>query len=592
MKKIILLLAVTATIGFWSCEDYLDRPPLDRIGNDSYWSTPTDFMNYTLQFYSKFPSFGGGAANYTGIFGYDAFNGSDHAITGTIPNSTLNGTNTLLATNSNWNWSNIRSINIFFENLAKTNVPLSDIKHFIGEAHFFKAWFYFEKVQTFGDVPWFTNTLQMNSEELYRPRDSRNIVVDSILFHLDKAIENLSKLSDMTSLGGSNRLSKEAALAFKSRVALFEGTWEKYHNGTAFGVPNADWNKYFRIAVEAAEELMNGNYKVGIYNKSKPAEDYAYVFSQEDFSSVNEIILWKQFSVDLGLGNQFQPFVSGFTATIGLTENLARNYLSKNGEPINYDELISTQKGRAFLIALGDAVDARLSQTIWIPGALLSDNIHNVNGQPKYFSNPALNQSGNGFNGTGFQMRKGVNPYSATAGGPTTTQGNTGGIIFRFAEVLLNYAEAKAELGEPVDYNKSLNILRRRAGMPNFNKDNVDPNRSSYADFGYTLTNELYEIRRERAVELATEGFRTMDLFRWAGHNLIKGKRPKGYPFSQTDWGTTKINIPIDESGRLDPLKKGLPSGYGFNPNRDYLDYIPINEITLNSKLEQNPGWE
>lgn len=596
MKKLIYILTTGLLLTFSSCESLLDRPPLDKIGNGSYWKTPQDFENYTLQFYSKFPGFAtndkGGVNIYLGSYGYDAFNGSDHAIAGTVPHTMLNGSGATQGTNAKWNWGDIRAVNVFFENLETTKVSRAEIKHFIGEAHFFKAWFYFEKLMNFGDVPWFTTTLYMNSPELYKPRDARNVVADSILFHMDQAIANLEPLSKMTSLGNSNRLSREAALLFKSRIALFEGSWEKYHNGTDFGVKNANWNKYFKLAAEAAEELMNGTYKVGIYDKNKPAEDYAFIFGQDDFSAVNEIILWRRYDIALELGNRFQPFVTSFTATVSINDNLVRNYLGKNGQPIDYDALTSTYKGSPFLTELGLETDARLSQTIWIPGSLVSDNAYNQNGLPRYFSKPNLSSDANGYNGTGFQLRKGVNPKSINASAPATTVGNTGLVIFRYAEALLNYAEAKAELGETVDYTKSLNLLRNRAGMPDFNKDLVDVNRAEYADFGYSLSNELYEIRRERAVELACEGFRNMDFRRWAGHKLIQGKSPKGYPFDPTEW-TVNINTKRDANGLMDPLQDGVGTeGYGFNEKRDYLDFIPTNEITANPALKPNPGWE
>ncbi len=576
-------------MGLASCEDWIDRPPRDSIGNESYWLTPKDFENYTLQYYPRFPAFGNQVHTYTGIMGYDAFHGSDHAITGTTPNSTLNGTEVASGTNGEWGWGDIRSVNIFFDNLAKSPVARKEIRHFIGEAYFFRAWFYFEKVKNFGDVPWYTSAMHMDSPELYRKRDPRNVVIDSILVQLDSAATHLTPIHQMTALGGTNRLSREIALAFKSRVALFEGTWEKYHNGTDFGVKNADWNKYFRIAVAAAEEIMNNTAtnKIAIYNKNKPAEDYAYIFGQDDMSAIPEIMLWKKHDVDLGLGNQLQPFVSGFTATISVTENLVRNYLSKTGTVIDYNTLLTTKKGNEFLTELGTQADNRLSQTIWIPGALLCNNANGL----KTFGKPALSTSANGFNGTGYQLRKGVNPLSPTTGGPSTTLGNTGGIIFRYAEVLLNYAEAKAELGEAVDYDKSLNLLRKRAGMPNFDKNFTDASRQFYADFGYTLSNELYEIRRERAVELACEGFRKTDYRRWAAGQLFKDKRPKGYPFLQSEWGSTKINTPRDAQGLMDPLQAALPNGYSFDIERDYLDYIPTNEITLNPDMTQNPKW-
>ena len=187
-------------------------------------------------------------------------------------------------------------------------------------------------------------------------------------------------------------------------------------------------------------------------------------------------------------------------------------------------------------------------------------------------------------------MKKGANPLSSGAG--TIFGGNsiTGSIVFRYAEALLNYAEAKYELDGNVNYDKSINLLRKRVGMPDF-KVISDHLRTNYADYGYEITDELAEIRRERRVELASEGFRNIDYKRWRAHTLFKGKRPIGYPVIIEEFPTGS-NIPqINTEGLLDPFLKDLPSGYQFNENRDYLECIPVNEITLSPNLKQNPGW-
>jgi hypothetical protein len=207
------------------------------------------------------------------------------------------------------------------------------------------------------------------------------------------------------------------------------------------------------------------------------------------------------------------------------------------------------------------------------------------------FSKPFLEKTGENKNYTGFQLNKGVDPKDPTAGAALgfSTACETGAVIFRYAEALLNYAEAMAELGQPVDYANTLNKLRARAGMPPFTVQ-PDPNRIKYADYGYSLTDELYEIRRERAVELACEGFRFDDWRRWRAHNLFKDKRPTGFPFLASEYAAG-LNVPTNAEGFVDPFKTQLPAGYNFNVNRDYLDNIPTNEITLNPKLTQNPGW-
>jgi len=150
---------------------------------------------------------------------------------------------------------------------------------------------------------------------------------------------------------------------------------------------------------------------------------------------------------------------------------------------------------------------------------------------------------------------------------------------------------ADSELGEAVDYGKSINLLRQRAGMPGFAVQS-DPTRTRFADYGHPLSDELMEIRRERAVELGAEGFRYDDIRRWTAHKLLKGKRRKGYPFAAADWTGTTINYQTDGDGFLDPFAGQMPNGYGFDENRDYLECIPTNEITMNPNLQQNPGWE
>lgn len=587
MKNTIFIISVLSLcILTCACDDFLERKPLTKIGNDDYWKSKSDLENYVLQFYPSFPAFGT-VGSYMGLIGWDGTRGTDTQIT-SVPSTTLNGSRSPVTSEGNWKWTNIRSINIFFDNYRSCKDPFDSYKHFVGEAHFFKAWFYFEKVRIYGDVPWFSKALTSESEELYKPRDSRILVIDSIIWNLDKAIEYLNPLK--SSSAGNNRLSKEAALLFKSRVALYEGTWQKYHKGTNFGTEGADPNKYLKIAVETAEELMSPDkFSLTLYSNSNPTEDYCKMFSLTNQSANKEVLLWKQYDIGLGMGHCFQIYVSDRTAGICVTLNQVHHYLSKSGEPYNYISTGKNIKGGKFLSKIAEECDPRFMQTIWIPGMLMWDNSYGKG----IFSHPFLNQSGEYLNNTGFQIRKGNDPKDPQAGGGVSWNSNctTGAIIFRYAEALLNYAEAKAELGEPVDYSRSIDLLRRRAGMPNFKAQN-DPNRDLYADYGYNISDELHEIRRERTVELGSEGFRFDDIMRWRAHTLIKGKRPKGYPFDQSEWTGISINYKTDADGFLDPYIEQLPNGYNFKEGRDYLECIPINEITLNPALKQNPEWQ
>ncbi|QHV96539.1 RagB/SusD family nutrient uptake outer membrane protein [Spirosoma endbachense] len=576
-NKLFILICLSTMVV--SCE-VLDQPPLDKISNDQYWKTPSDLENYMYQFYPSFPTYRSISNNVLGTIGRDAVQGSDHQITQT-PVNALNGTQSIVLSGGNWTWDNIRGVNIFFENYTKVNAPAENIRQYVGEAHFFKAWYYFEKVRQYGDVPSYSTSLQLDSKELYNPRTPRTGVVDSILWHLDQAVDKLFPLSSVS--GGNNRLSKEAALLFKSRVALFEGSWQKYHAGTAFGSIGGDPKKYFTQAAQAAAELMKpGKYKVGITGTS--ADDYSRLFSSTNLSGNNEIILWAKFDKNLNtLSHNFQQSVTAYTNPISVTYELIQNYLGKDGKFYDYAGLAKVKKGSAFLDEIGSACDPRLKQVVWVPGQTMWDN----SAGKSVFSKPFLDLS----NSSGFQLHKGADPKDPTAGGAQgfSTACETGAVIFRYAEALLNYAEAKSELGEVVDYSVSLNLLRKRAGMPDFTVQS-DPNRAKYANFGYSLTDELYEIRRERAVELACEGFRYDDWRRWRAHALFTGKRPLGFPFLQSEYAANLV-VPTNADGLVDPFKTNLPAGYNFNAGRDYLESIPTNELTLNPNLKQNPGW-
>jgi len=571
-KHKYLFLLIVGLVGLVSCEDFLDRPPLDAIGNESYWYTSSDLERYVLQFYPEFP-------NHSGYVMAREDNGSDNlTVSGADP--VMSGARTIRTGNWRSEWSNIRSINFFFDNYSKVEGGFETYKHFLGEAHFFKAWFYFGLLKRYGDIPWYTNTLEPNSELLMKPKDPRTVVADSILVHLDKAIEYLDARSD----AGNTRINKEAALAFKTRVALYEGTWQKYHAGTPFGTTGAQPNKYLQACIDAAEELIDGSYTKGVYSTGNPNEDYYFLFGMENMSSVNEVLMYRVANASEGLGNNVQAFTTARTGGMAVTWSLVTSYLGKEGQPFDYLGLSGEMKGNDFLTEIAQNCDPRLQATVWMPGDLRAANTGNV------FDKPYIDRGGEELCPSGFQVKKFSNPDSPQAGlfgSGGARDSETGYILFRYAEVLLNYAEAKFELEGVVEYDV-LNLMRSRVGMPDFevHSQNTDPNR---VDYGYQIADELYEIRRERRVELALEGHRIDDYRRWAAHALFQGERPLGYPFDESEF--PNLSPALNENGLIDYFAGQLPNGYLFRENRDYLDNIPQDELTLNPNLEQNPGW-
>jgi len=555
-----------------SCEPFLDRPPLDAVGTESYWKSAQDLENYILQFYPMFPEHGSLA--YNQVARKD--DRSDNLITD-IANEYLNGEMTVTTQGWKNDWNEIRGINIFLANYQKCEDEFSLYKHYLGEAYFFKAWFYFNLLKQYGDLPWYSEPLYPESEELLqKARDPRTLVVDSILQCLDNAVTYLDKLDDLEE--GNNRISKEFALAFKTRVSLFEATWQKYHSSTPFSTPGALPQKYFSECIDAAEELMSGDYTVGIYNTGNPDNDYYSLFGKSDMGRIDEVIFYRAYNVEDNLGHNTPLYSTIFPGRMGVTWDLVSSYLSQDGEAFPYLEVSDTAKGNAFLTSIAENCDKRLKSTIWIPGDL------QITSNGLIFELPAIDKTGENFCPTGFQYKKYSNPDAPVSSG---NEAETGLIIMRYAEVLLNYAEAKYELDGTVAYTE-LNLLRERAGMPPFQviSQSSDPN---VIDYGYAITDELYEIRRERRVETALEGLREDDLKRWAAHTLFLGKRFKGYPFSETEF--PDYSPPLDEFGRIDYLMEQIPSGYQFRPERDYLDDIPQSELLLNPNLSQNPGW-
>ncbi|SHL61712.1 Starch-binding associating with outer membrane [Chitinophaga jiangningensis] len=573
------ILPIISFILLTACNKALDIPPQDKISNNAYWKTASDLNAYVLQFYGSFPRIGNVDGLYTGYLGSDALNGSDLQIRST-PASQLNGSRVQVntATGTGWNFTNIRAVNIFFENYQRVKESRNNIARYVGEAHFFKAWFYFNLLKQYGDVPWYSHSMLINDPRLYAPRTLRTLVADSILIELDSAIADLDYLRNAD--GKNNRLSKEAALIFKSRVALFEGTWQKYHAGTPFGTSGADPKKYFQAAIDAVQELMTpGKYNIALH------ASYPQLFNSDDLSNNPEVILWRKYDNMLGFMHNLQLFLTKSTDEVSITLQQIQAFLKSDGSIYSYRDTAVKYRGTSFLTKIARDCDPRLKSIIWIPGQTMWSNT----GGTGNFIKPALDATGIDKNYTGFQLSKGANPADPSAGGVLNFNAGcrTGSILFRYAEALLNLAEAQAEMGVTVDYAHTINLIRTRAGMPPLVVQ-PDPQRKVYADYGYLISDELQEIRRERSVELACEGFRYDDWRRWAAGNLFSGKRPLGFPYQAAEYDG--MDVPTTE-GFVDPYKKSLPSGYYFNKNRDYLDCIPVNEITLNPNLTKNPGW-
>lgn len=592
MKKIIYSLIV-AIISFTSCNDsFLEREPITDISDAKYWKSVNDLKLYTNNFYNTIlPTYNGWGT--IGIYGLDADKGSDTQIESTY-NKAFNGERLVPQSGGGWaysNWAQLRNINYFLDNYKRVDAPFDEAKQYVGEALFFRAYFYFEKLIQFGDLPIITAMLHTESTELFGERESRDKVAEQILKDLDMAIEYLPGKSAYT-----GRLTKEVAMLLQARVALYEGTWEKYHNGTSFGVKGSDGKKFMEKAATVSKALMDlgtcGLDNVGVAN------GYRNLFNQYDYSASKEIILWRKYGDAESLYNLWLRYTS-YGAGRGLTKSMIDSYLDINGNPIAKS---SIYQGDKTITDVTVNRDPRLKQTIYTPGDI---QFNNTGDEIRYFKDPFFWPADENRSPTGYQTFKGHDPdYQRNI----NMRGMIGLIYFRYAEALLIYAEARAELGQITqnDIDLTINALRKRVGMNDgllvMNAITPDPN----WEFP-ELSPILNEIRRERKVELCAEGFRHEDVFRWAAAGkLIYKQLPKGairaqwdnlQPISEDDKFNiealkNKVVYDTDDNGYFSPYKHRLPNGYQFKLDRDYLNPLPLSELVINKELKQNPGWD
>ena len=608
-----------------SCNDeFLDRYPKSDISDANFWKTTNDLRLYCNTWYSNTSLLPQYATYNLGAFAVDAGdptnmnfsaaqNGSDIEA-GNNYVRRMNGEHVVPTDGDGWatsDWTVLRQINYFMDNYQKVEAlnSFDAVKQYVGEALFFRSLFYFNKLKRYGDLPWASTTVTVDSEVLYGERLPRNQIVDNIMDDMDKAVEYLPAQA-----GGAwtGRLTKETAMSLQSRIALYEGTWEKYHRGTVFAAAVDQSTKFLEKAAKVSEDMialseatgypaLDG---VGVKDDDGNPIGYRDLFNQLTYATSNEVIFWRRFVAGLVTGHG--GAYSHLGGQVGATKNMIDSYLKIDGTPVahGYDD--------ATLIKVAEGRDPRLTQSICI-----NDGMHYrflLASPPTFFIAPSLDDaSGEQICPTGYQIYKGHMFLRQRE--PNREQTDNALIYFRYGEVLLNYAEAKAELGTITqgDLDRSINKLRERAGMPPMTLAGLtnDPN----FEFA-TLSPVIQEVRRERKVELAFEGFRHHDIMRWAAAGeLVVGVIPLGakkaqwegfqfsdYSYDQTQngrqdqWDAVISALETDNEGYIKVYKTALnggTEGFKFNVNRDYLFPIPISQIGegLGTQIKQNPGW-
>jgi hypothetical protein len=547
------LLAAMISMG---CKKKLDLNPLDKISDASYWKTSNDFKLFANDFYNGLQ----GAHNYTENNSDIAFGIGTDAATGVDNRSKSNGSYLPQSSSSLWDnsYKYIRAANYLLQKAQESSLG-KEIDRWVGEASFFRAYNYWNLAKSFGGVSKIDKVLDVTSAELYSPRSSQSEIVDFILSDLDNAINKLPKQSELTGdeLG---RVTQGAALALKARVALYQGTWAKYHGG-------GDAATYLSKAVDAANALVTSN-EYDLYT-GMGADSYKYFFILQGDDS-KEVILAKRYYANRAVHNWTRELWFNYMVP---TKTIADLYLATDGLPITQSPLF---QGYSTLTSEFQNRDPRMSMTFIVPGSDI------------FFEGGLMQPTFPGFSGsnatrTGYMIRK----FLDETVDATQFRGEYDFKEFRYAEVLLILAEALYEKNgsiSDVDLNRTINKLRSRVNMPALTNAHVST----------SGLNMLNEIRRERTVELAFEGFRRDDLRRWKLAETVLPQAIKGVKFVGTEYQTRYpnlqpgVDIQVDANGFIvaEPA-----SSRQFLP-KHYLDPIPLQQIQLSKgTLTQNTGW-
>lgn len=600
MKKRHIFLGLALMLSLNACYD-LDKEPEGVLSTATPFTSTGEMRNYLDQFYeTAVRGQGFAAGGGSGIAGNDV--NSDNMASSSV-NSRLAGETALSSASALSDYTRIRNINFFLNNLDNcTEKGSATYNQYVGEGYYFRAWYYYQMFINYGPLSWVETPLDPSIEALKLPRESRTVIADHILADLDKAISYLGEKNNSSSM----RIHKDVARALKSEVALFEGTWEKYHKAEndAFydkSVTDEKIKNYFTQAAAAAKEVMDrGVWR--IYNTGNPLNDYRQLFQIADLSNNSEVLWFKMYDGDQ-IGNNVNRYLNMGGGSAGVTASLVDDYLTIDGRPFIGEEQIEAKKvwGNELLPTVRDP---RLAQTVCIPGQVLRPD------QGGY-TLPPLVASGYHQNTTGYSLLKHVQ-IDYTGNLDAEFKGATPAIQFRYADVLLNYAEALAELDGKGNADKIINALqplRDRAGMPavDFDREyNQDP------DYPFNgLDKYIQAVRRERRIEKACEGRRLEDILRWAAADeLIVGKWAKGALFVGSNleeyegYSALKYDQAADNNFYLtgkpgDALRyiipvnpNNYPNGWQFKLDRNYLLPIQQRMITLTENLwEQNPGW-
>jgi hypothetical protein len=546
----VLLLSVSG------CNDYLDLQPQSEITNVTFWKTANDFKLAANWFYNSALE----GPNYNDNWSDIAFSMESDAIS--------SGTYVAPETDGTWDgaYSSIRNANKLIAEGESSSIR-NDLLPYLGEGYFFRAYSYFRLLKNYGGVPLIDKVLVPDDPEVFSSRASREEVVNFIISDLDKAISNLNPRSSTE----TGRLCKEAARAFKSRVCLFEGSWRKFHQ-------SGDANTLLDLAASESKSVIDSK-SYSLYN-AKGKDSYRYMFIDKTSTNNPESVLAKHYRININ----YDTWMYGVSwGSMNPTKRIADMYLCSDGLPVDESSLF---EGYGQCRSEFQNRDPRMAQSLIIPAISIK--------RPQFDSpNPQWPGVGNNRNiNSGYMLYKYISEVSALG---STDDSNYDYNLMRYAEVLLIYAEAKFERNGSIsdaDLDITINALRDRVEMAHLTNALVQ-------NAGLDLRTE---IRRERTVELAFEGFRWDDLRRWKTAETELPKSVLSIKVTGTQWDSPEVTVDGHSTSGVfhnlpaDQLENGYkvlqPGGQrSFEPGKNYLLPLPTKQISLNPALEQNPNW-
>ena len=629
-KNLLYIVCALAMASFCSCDDFLDKDPQDKQTNDTYWQTETSLRTYAQDFYSSF--FKGYGTDYTVFAGY--FSGDDYTDDFiNLNNANTNGAGYIYfptSSTTDWNsrtatWSDYYGIvynaNAMLEKIPGMNISDEAKNHWAGIARYFRAMAYSTLAKYYGGVPFYDQVTDPADQALYKDRDSYPYIAQKIQEDFQYALDNVRP--DDT----KRQVNKYVVGAYMSRELLYHATWLKYH-GTTVGptsekVADADIKALLQGAINGAEAVMNsGIYSIG--------NTYNALFTTDDLANNPEVIWYREYTSGVQC-NALMSYNGPEDQTRGgVTQDVIETYLCSDGLPIGQSPLYQGKQDPSIQKSFQER-DPRLYQTI-------ADSLRIMSAMGTNYTE--------GTSPTGYPTKKFLNDEWWAAGSPYCT-----GILspadapcIRYAEVLLNYVEARYEIAQvggnaftQSDLDKSINEIRGRQltkwgdteakTMPK-----VQLNGGSLSVNGVVINDPardvdvnpvLWEIRRERRIELIMEGRRGEDLRRWAKFEYLNSEDASGRPtmpflgayvnmadypgISATDESGKRVLFLFDPE---DPSNTDANKGYIYylrekglrtfkkgdlNSERNYLRAIPAAQLTIYENkgkvLTQNPGW-